>query len=237
MRRNLLLLFLSTAILLGLSMTAFAGSLLTFTGVKGTNDGGVYTGIYYGTLSGGPQQNFMCDDYQDHITIPESWQVKTYSINNLSGVTFGNNPNPQYDHLAPGMSQLQAYAEALNIAKGLLNSPGTGDPQASVDSFMIWKLLNNSVPVPGDISSAVSSGLAAAGGWWTSTCDTSLSSCLAGLSDVAIYVPVAGSQTGSDGRPQEFLGLTPTPEPVSMILMGTFLSLAGGLMGKKKRAS
>jgi hypothetical protein len=100
---------------------------------------------------------------------------------------------------------------------------------------MIWKLLNNSVPVPGDISSAVSSGLAAAGGWWTSTCDPSLSSCLAGLSDVAIYVPT--SWPPGDGRPQEFLGLTPTPEPVSMILMGTFLSLAGGLMGKKKRAS
>jgi len=27
-----------------------------------------------------------------------------------------------------------------------------------------------------------------------------------------------------------------TPEPVSMLLMGTFLSLAGGLLGKKKRA-
>ena len=232
MRRSLLLLFLSTAILLGLSMTAFAGSLLTFTGVKGTNDGGVYTGIYYGTLNGGPQQNFMCDDYYDHITFGESWKVNTYNINNLSSVTFGTSGT-----VSSGMSQLQAYAEALNIAKGLLNSPGTGDPQASVDSFMIWKLLNNSVPVPGDISSAVSSGLAAAGGWWTSTCDTSLSSCLAGLSNIAIYVPVAGSQTGNDGRPQEFLGLTPTPEPVSMILMGTFLSLAGGLMGKKKRAS
>ena len=237
MRRNLLLLFMSTAILLSLSMTAFAGSLLTFTGVKGTNDGGVYTGIYYGTLNGGPQQNFMCDDYSDHIYSGESWTVNTFNIENLAGGAFGGVTFGTSGTVSSGMSQLQAYAEALNIAKGLLNSPGTGDPQASVDSFMIWKLLNNSVPVPGDISSAVSSGLATAGGWWTSTCDPSLSSCLAGLSNVAIYVPVAGSQTGNDGRPQEFLGLTPTPEPVSMILMGTFLSLAGGLMGKKKRAS
>jgi hypothetical protein len=29
---------------------------------------------------------------------------------------------------------------------------------------------------------------------------------------------------------------TVTPEPVSMLLMGTFLSLAGGLLSKKKRA-
>jgi hypothetical protein len=57
--------------------------------------------------------------------------------------------------------------------------------------------------------------------------------CLAGLSDITIYVPI-----GYKGeRPQEFLGLTPTPEPLSVILMGTFLSLAGGVMGRKKRAS
>jgi hypothetical protein len=215
-------------------MTAFAGSAtLTFTGVAGTNDGGVYTGIYQGTLTGlSGTQNFMCDDYSDHISSGESWKVNTYNINDLSSVTFGTSGT-----VSSGMPQLQAYAEALNIAKGLLNSPGTGDPQASIDSFMIWKLLNNSVAPPGDISSAVSSGLANANSWWVNTCDPSLPSCLAGLSDVSIYVPVTGSQTGSDGRPQEFLGLTPTPEPVSMILMGTFLSLAGGLMGKKKRAS
>ena len=44
-----------------------------------------------------------------------------------------------------------------------------------------------------------------------------------------IYTP--SSWSGSD-RPQEFIG--ETPEPISMALMGTFLTLAGLGLGKKK---
>ncbi|HMD84807.1 MAG TPA: hypothetical protein VKO18_08915 [Terriglobia bacterium] len=205
--------------------------------------------------------NFMCDDYQDEIYIPENWKVNTYNIENLAGgaspfVTFGDNSDSLYDRLGVG-TQLQAYAEALYIAQGLLNSPSTPDPQASVDSFAIWTLMNNTVPAPGDISSSVSSLLASTGTWWTNTCDpnqSAQSTCLAGLSDVNIYVPVPGSQSVGN-QPQEFLGLDPggdeqyrpfkspdgpvgtvAPEPVSMVLMGTFLSLAGGLLSRKKRA-
>ncbi|MGA3168986.1 MAG: hypothetical protein ABSF14_23035 [Terriglobia bacterium] len=226
MRRSLFLLFLSTAILLGLSMTAFAGSLtLTFQNVAGTNAGGVYTGIYYGTLNGGPQQNFMCDDYHDHIGFGESWDVKTYNINDLSGVTFGTSGN-----VSSGMPQLQAYAEALYIAQGLFKAPLTGDPQASTDSFAIWTLLDSTVQAPMDITGALSG----AENWWETACNYGDPTCLSGLSNVTIYVPT--SWTGAD-RPQEFLGdPTPTPEPLSVILMGSFLSLAGGVLGRKKRA-
>jgi hypothetical protein len=66
------------------------------------------------------------------------------------------------------------------------------------------------------------------------------------------YPPQWGwaSGTGGDGISyQDFFGArsqlstdmafslgTSTPEPISMVLMGTFLSLAGGLLSKKKRA-
>jgi len=240
MRRFAILLF-STTILLGLSTAAFADELLKFTNVSGTNAGGVYTGIYYGTLNGGSQQNFMCDDYSDHINFGESWAVTPTTINNLSGVTFHSN-------FYGGLSQLQAYAEALHIAQGLLNDPTVGDPQASIDSFAIWSLLNNNVQTSGAVpastgsdpnfASDVTSELASAGSWYATQCLGS-SSCLNSLSDVVIYVPDTHFPgTWTDGRPQEFLSLgsTPTPEPVSMILMGTFLSLAGGMLGRKKRA-
>jgi hypothetical protein len=43
--------------------------------------------------------------------------------------------------------------------------------------------------------------------------------------------------TGVTGAPGDGLyGAFATPEPVSMLLMGTFFSLAGGLLAKKKRA-
>jgi hypothetical protein len=41
---------------------------------------------------------------------------------------------------------------------------------------------------------------------------------------------------GGDGLYGAWQGTAVTPEPVSMLLMGTFLSLAGGLLSKKKRA-
>jgi hypothetical protein len=58
--------------------------------------------------------------------------------------------------------------------------------------------------------------------------------------------PLAFNETGSNTGPwSTFTGdmdafevdgtTTTTPEPVSMLLMGTFLSLAGGLLSKKKR--
>jgi len=250
MKRTVVLIFLGMLTMLGLSAPSALATEVTldFTGVNGTNDGGVFTGIYKGTLTGGnvpntTPSNFMCDDYQDEIYIPETWRVTTYSIENLAGgasplVTFGDNSNTLYNRLYVG-SQLQAYAEAIYIAQGLLNSPGTPNPQASVDSFTIWTLMNNTVSAPSDISAQVSTLLASTGTWWTGTCDknpSALTTCLAGLSDVNIYVPVPGSQNVGN-RPQEFLGLGPAPEPVSIILMGTFLSLASGLLGKKKRAS
>jgi len=256
MRRKLCRTFLSAAIFFGLSMTGFAGSLtLTFTNVAGTNAGGVYTGIYYGTLTsnGGTSgtMDFMCDDYQDEIKFGESWQVSTYNFGNImahpggfGGVTFGANPNTSYDQ-QHGLSQVEAYALALHIAQSLLNNPTTPDPQASADSYAIWWLLdaNMIANLSPNLGQSIYGVLLGADVWWTNfwpICQSNplyMQACIQSLSDVTINVPVGWANMPSD-RPQEFLGtntMASTPEPVSVILMGSFLSLAGGLMSRKKR--
>lgn len=53
MKRILYLLFLSSAVILGLSMAAFAQDpQISFTGGTESNYGGFGTGLYSGTLSG-----------------------------------------------------------------------------------------------------------------------------------------------------------------------------------------
>ncbi len=60
------------------------------------------------------------------------------------------------------------------------------------------------------------------------------------VADLYIYTPIAGTESDTGlGYPQEFMseGKGPfdvTPEPRSMALMGTFLTLAGLALGKKK---
>jgi hypothetical protein len=54
--------------------------------------------------------------------------------------------------------------------------------------------------------------------------------------DFLIYTPVAGSQPKGDGTPQTFITeIVPTPEPGSLLLLGTgLLGLAFGLFRKNK---
>ena len=228
MKHKLFLLFLSVAILLGLSMTALASTLtLTFESGSGNYPpgGGPPTGAYHLMLSDGATSqavNLICDDYAASVSWHETWQVTEHSINDLSGAKFGNN--------------VQTYAEALWIADDMLTHPGMPGGQVSTDQYAIWKLFDTNLSL-GYVQSigvnGVQAELDSAMAWWTNICQPNETACLAGLADLIIYTPVPGTQVPErDGPPQEFIG---TPEPASMFLLGSFLSLAGGLLSKKTR--
>jgi len=236
MKHKLFLLFLSVAILLGLSMTASAGTykltLTAFSSTPGNSDVGPYKGtLTYGTIT--DKLNIDCDDYSDKVNVGETWAVTEHGFNNLTGVLYGPT-HSFYSH----DSQEQAYAEALWIADELLTHPKLPAIQVVDDQYALWTLFTpftNSALVKAGVNlPGYNAELAAAQGWWAG-CDASASawkSCMTEISDLIIYTPVPGSQPRGFGPPQEFIG---TPEPASMLLLGSFLSLAGGLLSKKTR--
>jgi len=233
MKRKLSLVLLCVGVFLGLSMTALANTVtLVYKGNYGTSYGGHATGLYKGTLDGAPI-DFACDDVHDSIQFNVPWTAEVFTIQDLisgapdlAGVMFGpsGGSNPQQHIYEP--TQLQSYAEAMWIADQLLTHSASADP--NVDSWAIWTLLGGA----GLLSQGPAGTLAeiqAAETFWASCSSTG---CVGPLTGIDILAPVGTYPNGK--VPQEvFYG---TPEPVSMLLLGTFLSLGGGLLSRKKRA-
>jgi hypothetical protein len=235
MKRKLSLLLLSLAVVLAFSMAASASDVtITYNHTQSSyNDEG--TGIYYGTLntgSGAVATNFTCDDYPDHIVSGESWTATVENLSNLSGVLYSN-PN--------GQSTAAAYFEVAWLAENLFsgaNTDGSGVTNPNVLSWAIWTILDSPAgPAPSGTAAAVTDAEN-----WYNNCLAHWSTAACTLENINIYTPVAGSESPAIGYPQEFLAegngpITVTPEPLSMALMGTFLTLAGLRLGKKKLSS
>ena len=91
--------------------------------------------------------------------------------------------------------------------------------QAEDDQWAAWKAINSAVTLPD-------------GGSATQLADAVAAIAVEPASfykNFVIYTPVAGSWPSSEGTsPQDFIGYAPTPEPTSLILLGTgMLGLAG----------
>ncbi len=119
---------------------------------------------------------------------------------------------------------------ADEAAAWLLDDAENNPSHAVADQEAAWYLLD---PVPGD-SNGNNSQLA-----WAESMVTNNPNDASFYADYELYVPVAGSQPWGDGTPQTFL-VDPqppavTPEPDSLVLLGTGLLAFAGVVYRKSR--
>jgi len=206
--------------LLAAAMTASAGTVsLTIDNGGSNTSGGVYVGPYNFT-SGGQSLQLICDTFQNEVDPPETWTANMTTVPGGTGL-FGSTSSAQY---------LQVAWLAQQMFANITNATTVADIQ-----WAIWDIfdpgtcgtgVSNCDPYgnPGDQSSI--------SGWVTSAQDPA-NYTTGNYSNLVIYTPVSDWPSG-DGVPQEYIGLVSTPEPGSLLLIGTSLL---GLITMRRRFS
>jgi len=217
----------------------------------------VSTGIYTGTINS-VSTSFICDDDLNTIHAGDVWNSYTFNLSNVATYGDGQYAIPA-GKPAKGTSIWHAsgagisssiqydYDMAAYLADLLLTKVYTSSATINAIQWAIWDIMD----------SPASNGIADPGGACNSTYTTTgptSNSCGKGWVNFAVaheenysnpyivfYTPTQGITSGPDkstcNYAQEFIGLSNTPEPISMALMATFLGLAGIGLGKKKLLS
>lgn len=164
MKRSILTLLVGVAIMLGLSMTAFANTAtVTFIAPSGTSFGGVFTGVYSGALDG-KATSFVCDDPNHILTSGQSWLANIFSLSTVG--TAGNGmfsgPPSAYTATADGIAGYtpqEVYNSVGWLADQILKG-STSDVNGA--QFAIWELTSGpdlSWTGPGSTASWIALGL------------------------------------------------------------------------------
>jgi hypothetical protein len=175
---------------------------------SGENNGNNYVGLTMGYINNNPSQAFwmFCNDALDQIKTPATYDVTVVSL--VNGAFAG-------DNLGLSLAQLQQQA-TLGLNFGATPS---GDTLADVDTQQaIWNYTGGSY--------APDSGMLA---------DTAA---MQASYQAANYSGSFLLETTSEPGEQAFMPASSavTPEPMSMVLLGSGL-LAFGLYGRRRRAS
>ena len=204
MRRNRFLLLLVVTLFLSAVATADSAPVtMTLLGVGTNNSGGYYTYPYYFSINGGKATALMCDSFTNHVSIGESWTAHVTGLLSGKGL-FGN--------------QLTDYKAAGIIFMDVMS----GKISATAGNWAVWNLFTSGITTDAAVLALDKSALASA--------KYTPSGYFKGL---VLYTPV-GATPGHG--PQEYIGyrtgLT-TPEPGTMLMLGTGLIGIAGVMRRK----
>jgi hypothetical protein len=197
---------------------------LTFENVgPGNNSGGVYTYPYNFSIDGSSTlTSLMCFSYTDEIYTGESWTATVLPVTTVA--------EEEAAYLFSVASNASTPAQTVSDAQ-----------------WAVWELFDSALTSAPDQSGTTTELNAAAN--FVSTAPSSF------FTGYQLYIPVAGTQIPSgDGLPQSFLGesfsnpnKTPdvypnypqaeTPEPNSVLLLGTGLLLLAGEFFRRKWAA
>jgi hypothetical protein len=212
-------------------LNAHADSVtMKFTAVGGTNSGGVFTYPYDFTVTptgGGASQNLslMCIDFNTEVYISESWTANVYTAS--TAVAYDGTGN---DHLTLTTAQFEEDAYLYTQAESNPTMSGAAN-------WADWAL-EESNTLPGQ-KSFLQSYIGTGTEYTDAVNYLNFSSVdLAEYANYLIYVPTTDGHSGDtdDKTPQTFVGApAPTPEPSSLVLLGSGLLAAAGALYRRKK--
>jgi hypothetical protein len=163
--------------------------------------GGYGVGPYNFTTSTGQSLQLVCDDFSHEVFLTETWTAVSAPF--------------------PGVGTLGTatqYKEIAWLVEDMFSPSNIVDPTAVGDiQWAIWDIftpgVSSSDPSIGSADQVRINNL-------VNQAKNPSNYLIGNYSNITIYTPISGSQVPLiDGRPQEYFGITPVPEPGTLMLM------------------